>query len=101
LCDAGAPVVAAEMGESPDKEDLGGARAQTRAGAVDNEAADEEDALAQMKRFLSYLPSSVWEAPPIVASSDPPARREEELLSIVPRERRQPYKARRILELVF
>ena len=60
---AGPPVVAAAMGESPDKEELGGARAQTRAGAVDNEAADEDDALAQIKRFLSYLPSSVWEAP--------------------------------------
>jgi acetyl-CoA carboxylase carboxyltransferase component len=98
---AGPPVVAAAMGETPDKEELGGARAQTRAGAVDNEAADEDDALAQLKRFLSYLPSNVWEAPPIIASGDPVSRREEELLSIVPRERRKPYKARRIVELVF
>ena len=59
------------MGESPDKEELGGARAQTRAGAVDNEAADEDDALAQLKRFLSYLPPSVWEAPPVVARDRP------------------------------
>src|ERR687888_158069 len=77
---AGPPVVAAAMGEAPDKEELGGARAQTRAGAVDNEAADEDDALAQMKRFLSYLPSNVWEAPPVFASSDPQGRREEELV---------------------
>jgi acetyl-CoA carboxylase carboxyltransferase component len=98
---AGPPVVAAAMGEAPDKEELGGARAQTRAGAVDNEAADEDDALAQLRRFLSYLPSNAWEAPPIAASSDPAGRRDEELLSIVPRERRRPYKARRILELVF
>src|SRR3954452_15445580 len=54
---AGPPVVAAAMGESPDKEELGGARAQTQAGAVDNEAADEDDALDQLRRFLSYLPS--------------------------------------------
>ena len=54
---AGPPVVAAAMGETPDKEELGGARAQTRAGAVDNEAADEDDALAQLRRFLSYLPA--------------------------------------------
>src|SRR4051812_31183443 len=58
---AGPPVVAAAMGESPDKEELGGARAQVRAGAVDNEVADEDDALDQLKRFLSYLPSSVWD----------------------------------------
>jgi propionyl-CoA carboxylase beta chain len=98
---AGPPVVAAAMGETPDKEQLGGSRAQTRAGAVDNEAADEDDALAQLKRFLSYLPSSVWEAPPLVAAGDPPDRRDEALLSIVPRERRRPYKARAILEAVF
>ena len=67
----GPPVVAAAMGESPDKEELGGARAQTRAGAVDNEAADEDDALAQLKRFLSYLPANVWEAPPIARLERP------------------------------
>ncbi len=98
---AGPPVVAAAMGESPDKEELGGARAQTAAGAVDNEAADEDDALDQIKRFLSYLPDSVWELPPIVASVDPADRREEDLLSIVPRESRKPYKVRRILDAVF
>src|SRR3954471_11556507 len=63
---AGPPVVAAAMGESPDKEELGGARMQSRAGAVDNVAVDEDDALDQIRRFLSYLPDSVWEAPPLV-----------------------------------
>src|SRR3954449_630088 len=89
------------MGEAPDKEELGGARTQTSAGAVDNEAADEDDALGQLKRFLSYLPSSVWELPPVHDSSDPADRREQELLSIVPRDRRKPYKARSILDAVF
>jgi acetyl-CoA carboxylase carboxyltransferase component len=98
---AGPPVVAAAMGEAPDKEELGGARAQARAGAVDNEAEDEDDALDQVKRFLAYLPSSIWEVPPIVASSDDRERREEDLVSLVPRDRRKPYKARRILEAVF
>ena len=98
---AGPPVVAASMGESPDKEELGGAAAQTAAGAVDNEAMDEDDALDQIRLFLSHLPGSAWEAPPLAPSSDPADRREEELLSIVPRERRRPYDIRRILDLVF
>ena len=98
---AGPPVVAAAMGESPDKEALGGSRAQTRAGAVDNEAADEDDALDQLRRFLSYLPGSAWEAPPIAASTDDPLRREEELLGIIPRDERKPYDMRRLAELVF
>jgi acetyl-CoA carboxylase carboxyltransferase component len=99
---AGPPVVAmAGMGEAPDKEELGGSAAQTAAGAVDNEAADEDDALAQVKRFLSYLPDSVWEAPTCIAATDPVDRREPELMSIVPREQRLPYDMRRILQLVF
>jgi acetyl-CoA carboxylase carboxyltransferase component len=99
---AGPPVVAmAGMGEAPDKEALGGARMQARAGAVDNVAADEDEALAQLKRFLSYLPANVWEGPPLQPASDPPERREPELLEIVPRDERRPYKMRRILEAVL
>jgi len=98
---AGPPVVAAAMGESPDKEELGGSRMQTAAGGVDNEAADEDDALDQLKRYLSYLPQNVWELPPLTPATDPADRREEELIEIVPRERRKPYKVRRILECVL
>src|SRR3954469_18535909 len=97
---AGPPVVAAAMGESPDKEELGGARAQTRAGAVDNEAADEDDALDQLRRVLSYLPGSAWEAPPCIASTDPADRREDELAAIVPRDPRHVYDVRRLVTLV-
>jgi methylmalonyl-CoA decarboxylase subunit alpha len=67
---------------------------------VDNVAADEEDALRQIRTFLSYLPSSVYEAAPRAACEDPSDRTEEELLSIVPRERRRPYKVRRVIQLV-
>ena len=98
---AGPPVVAAAMGEAPDKEELGGARLQARAGGVDNEAEDEDDALEQIRSFLSYLPDNAWEAPPIAAAADPADRREEELLGIVPRNPRQPYEMRSILEAVL
>lgn len=98
---AGPPVVAWAMGEELDKETLGGARMQTKAGAVDNEAADEEDAIAQLKRFLSYLPGNVWDAPPVVAGTDPADRREEELALLVPRDPRKTFRVRRVLELVF
>src|SRR5437763_802602 len=91
---AGPPVVAAAMGESPDKEALGGSRLQTRAGAVDNEAADEDDALEQVRRFLSYLPANAWELPPLMAATDLPDRRDEALLSAVPRDPRKPYDMR-------
>ena len=99
---AGPPVVAmAGLGEAPDKEELGGARLQARAGAVDNIASDEDDALDQLKRFLAFLPANVWEAPPVSEASDPADRRDPELISIVPRDPRRPYKMRAILEAVL
>jgi acetyl-CoA carboxylase carboxyltransferase component len=99
---AGPPVVRAGMGQDVTKEELGGWEIHARqSGAVDNAAENEDDALAQCRRFLAYLPSSVWEFAPRAASTDDPLRREEELLSVVPRERRQIYDMRRILELVF
>jgi acetyl-CoA carboxylase carboxyltransferase component len=98
----GPPVVAmAGMGEAPDKEELGGARLQARAGGVDNVAQDEDDALDQLRRYLAYLPANVWEAPPVAPASDPAERRAEELVSIVPRDPRRPYKMRAILERVL
>src|SRR5688500_942796 len=68
---AGPPGVAAAMGEDPGKEEPGGARTQSADGAVDNEAADEDDALDQLRRFLLYLPQSVWELPPVTIATDP------------------------------
>jgi acetyl-CoA carboxylase carboxyltransferase component len=97
---AGPPVVAAAMGETPDKEELGGWRTQTRAGAIDNDAADEDDALGQIRSFLSYLPANAWEPPPCIDSDDPADRRDEALLSIIPRDPRKAFKVRDLLAAV-
>ncbi len=56
-----------------------------------NLAEDEADAIGQVRRFLSHLPSSVWEAPPEVTPDDDPDRRAESLLSAVPQDRRRTY----------
>jgi len=99
---AGPPVVRRGIGQDVDKETLGGSSIHTRvSGAVDNEVASEDEAFAQIRRFLSYLPASVYELPPVSACDDAPERREEELLQIVPRSRRQPHELRRILALVL
>jgi acetyl-CoA carboxylase carboxyltransferase component len=98
---AGPPVVRRGIGQDVDKETLGGSSIHTReSGAVDNEVASEDEAFAQIRRFLSYLPSSVYELPPVAPCADPPTRREEELLQVVPRSRRQPHDVRRIIGLV-
>ena len=99
---AGPPVVEAAFGRKTDKEELGGSQIHTEGfGAVDNEAASEEDAFAQIRRFLSYMPNSVYELSPILETTDPPARREEELVRIIPKNKRRPYSVRRILTLVL
>ncbi|MBI4083814.1 MAG: propionyl-CoA carboxylase [Candidatus Lambdaproteobacteria bacterium] len=98
----GPPVVDPAISQHTDKEDLGGYLVHTRgSGVVDNEAEDEFDAMAQAKRWLSYVPRSVYHLPQRVPPDDRPERTEEELLGIIPTEKRKVYKMRRLLELVF
>jgi acetyl-CoA carboxylase carboxyltransferase component len=99
---AGPPVVNRAFGGEVEKEELGGSHIHAHgSGAVDNEVQSEQEAFDHIRRFLSYLPSSVWETAPVAQSSDDPERREEELISLVPRDRRRVYKMRRIIELVM
>ena len=72
-----------------------------RNAAVDLIAASEAEAFGLIRRFLSYLPPSAYELPPVAACADPAGRRDEALLSAVPRDRRQPYRIRPILAAVF
>lgn len=96
---AGPPVVKA-LGQDLSKEELGGADIQTRAGAVDHAVDTEEEAFACARRFLSYLPSSVYELPPTLPCTDSPERSDEALMNAVPRNRKQVYKMRPIIESV-
>lgn len=99
---AGPPVVERGVGEKVSKEELGGSRIHTHeSGAVDNEVESELEALEAIRRFLSYLPSNVHESPPRTTPVDDPARREQDLISIVPRDRRKSYDVRRILRMVL
>jgi acetyl/propionyl-CoA carboxylase alpha subunit/acetyl-CoA carboxylase carboxyltransferase component len=99
---AGPPVVSHAMGYEITKEDLGDWRIHCRNGSVDNLAETEAEAVAQARRFLSYLPSSVYEIPPTLAPDpdDPIDRREEELFAIVPRKRTTTFDIRRAIALM-
>src|SRR5881396_2254797 len=72
---AGPPVVERAFGTPIDKESLGGWKIQVEAGAVDNVVDSEDEAFEQI-------------------------RREPELLSIIPRNRRRPYDARKLVSHV-
>jgi acetyl-CoA carboxylase carboxyltransferase component len=96
----GPAIVERALGEKLSKEELGGADVHLRSGVANNVAEDEAGAIALLRRFLSYLPTNVWELPPVLAPDDDPQRSEEELLAIVPRNRRQVFDMRRVVELV-
>jgi acetyl-CoA carboxylase carboxyltransferase component len=67
---------------------------------VDNEVANEEEAFAHIRRFLSYMPDSVYEIPPVMETEDPAHRRDEALLHLIPKNKRLPYQIRSIMEKV-
>jgi acetyl-CoA carboxylase carboxyltransferase component len=97
LFPGGPPVVKAAFGLDITKEELGGAALHTqRSGVADNLAETEEDALAQVRAFLSYLPSSVAQLPPRAAAAEP-AVAADELRAVVPDSRRQPFDVYAIL----
>ena len=97
---AGPPVVNALGREQLDRFQLGGWEIQTRCGAVDHAVDSEEEAFEATRRFLSYLPASVYELPAHVAPSDDPERRDEFLFEVIPRNTRRVYKMRPIVEAV-
>ena len=97
---AGPAVVKRALGIDITKEELGGPEVHLKSGVVDNLAENEEDALHQIKKFLSYLPDNYLNLPPKISTKDKPNRMEKDLESIIPKNRRKAYNMRRLLEFV-
>jgi acetyl-CoA carboxylase carboxyltransferase component len=97
----GPPMVAQALGLTVTKQQLGDWTVQAKtSGVVNNVAETEADAFAQVRRFLSYLPSNVWQLPPRIEPDDDPNRRDEALLSAIPRRRTAAYDVRKIIRAV-
>ncbi len=60
---AGPPVVKESTGEDISKEDLGGPGVALASGVIHNLAEDDEAVLDDIRRYLSYFPSSAWSYP--------------------------------------
>ena len=100
---AGATVVTRALGYETTKEELGGIQIHDTSGIVDNFAEDEEDAMRQIRTFLSYLPSNVHSTPPYTpykTDVDMEEKRAMELNTIIPRDRRQTYDMRQLISLI-
>ena len=98
----GPPVVKQALGLDIDKEALGGYDAMHRSSGVVGLAVDtEEEALQATRRFLSYLPSNVWEQPPRMVCADPVDRCDEWLNRAIPVDKRKIFQPRKILKAIF
>jgi acetyl-CoA carboxylase carboxyltransferase component len=97
---AGPPVVKDATGEDVHKLDLGGPGVAIPSGLIQNLADDDEDALAQIRRYLSYMPSSAWSYAPERPTDDSGPRETPELLEIVPRNNRQVYDMHRAIDVI-
>ena len=96
----GPALVERALGVRMTKDELGGVAVHALSGVVDNIAEDEYDAFRQIRRFLSYLPSNVWQPAPRVASNDDPERMEQDLLTAVPRDSNAPFDMRSIVHMI-
>jgi len=94
---AGPPLVKAATGEVISAEDLGGADVHgRRSGVVDHVAADDEQALAIVRRIVGRL-NAVKRVEQDLAEPRPPVYDPEELYGIIPADVRAPYDVREVI----
>jgi acetyl-CoA carboxylase carboxyltransferase component len=97
----GPDVIKVTTGEEVTQETLGGADVHSqRSGVAHLESDTEDEAFAQIRRLLSYLPSSNRERPPHREPTDDPDRADAELQSIIPDNPNQPYDMRGVITRV-
>jgi acetyl-CoA carboxylase carboxyltransferase component len=88
----GPAVIKQVLGEEVSMEELGGAKVHSEtSGCADVIAQDDRECLAQIRRLLSFLPSSFEQQPPRLESSDDPERLVEDAETLVPADLRKPY----------
>ncbi len=98
---AGPPLVKSATGEDVTKEVLGGPLvAADASGVVHNVVADDLEAIALARRYLTYFPLNAWESPPHRDGPDTGSRRVDNILELIPPSSRQPYPITPVLEAV-
>ncbi|MFW6314159.1 MAG: acyl-CoA carboxylase subunit beta, partial [Desulfohalobiaceae bacterium] len=88
----GPEVIKSVTGEEVTFEDLGGALVHNQKSGVAHFACeDDQDALRQVQRLLSFLPLNNMEDPPIQETRDDPQREDPDLDTIIPDSANQAY----------
>ncbi|MBK7251437.1 MAG: acetyl-CoA carboxylase carboxyltransferase subunit [Gammaproteobacteria bacterium] len=98
---AGPPIVKAAVGESVTKEQLGGPQVHiVQSGVAHNLAADDREAIALARRYLSYFPLNAWQMPPSCDSADAAPRRLDGILGLVDPDPRVAFRMASVLRLL-
>ncbi len=98
---ASARVASMAIGKLITPEELGGWRVHAeKSGMVDMVVDSDEEAIAAVRRFLSYLPSHNMAEPPVVPVPEGSDAAAERILEILPESRSQVYDVRRIIDAI-
>jgi acetyl-CoA carboxylase carboxyltransferase component len=98
----GPQVIKAVTGEDVSAEALGGASVHAAKSGVAHFAfPDEAQAIAGIRKLLSYLPANNIEDPPLVDSGDDPFRPIPDLADLMPEQPNKPYDIRDVIGRVF
>ena len=97
----GPKVVKSVTGEDVTVEQLGGAKVHaTKSGVTHFVAATEEEAIAEVRRLVSFIPQNNMEEAPLMECSDDPTRVDDELNEIVPDDPNKPYNMKDIINKI-
>jgi acetyl-CoA carboxylase carboxyltransferase component len=89
-------------GEKVDLEELGGWRLHAeQTGLIDCFVDTDAEAMAAIRRFLSYMPSHNGEVPPTAPVPEGSDDGQEQILEILPERRTQVYNMKKIVEIIF
>ena len=95
-------LVSMAIGEKVDLEQLGGWRLHAeQTGLIDQFVDSDAEAMALLRRFLSYMPSHNKELPPDAPVPEGSGEGQEALLEIVPEKRTQVYNMKKVIEVIF
>ena len=101
MCVSSSRLVSMAIGEQVDLEALGGWRLHAEStGLIDRFVDTDEEAMDEIKRFLSYMPSHNMEAPPVAPVTADPAQDQRPILDVLPERRTQVYDMRKIIRIL-
>ena len=101
MCVSSSRLVSMAIGEEVDLEALGGWRLHAEStGLVDRFVDTDEEAMDEIRRFLSYMPSHNMQAPPVVPVAADATQDQRPILDLLPERRTQVYDMRKIVRIL-